>query len=406
MNSNREQTNSDILFFQAFSNAYGAREKHDGLKLRAGPLPNIFDGAKWTTSLAALATRHMGASSYYGWIAGVTSFVVCAALVPAIERLAKKYGLNRNPGTLPIHNAPISRLGGIALFAGFLIGILTLGTGWSSAEMYFCASASLIWAVGLVDDVRSLSALSRLFAQGLAAILLSIGTFGTGPWQSRLLPTLGQCLWVAVFVNAFNFLDGADGIAAGVAGLIAVGYIVEYEWPIVTFGGIVACSLLGSCLGFLLFNFPPASIFMGDAGSTTSGLAIGFMGIDFYEAHPEKRLPLLVPLMFAALPLIDFAFALFRRMRRRSLFMPDRQHFYDLLRQRGWTDRNVAIVTYAVTAVLIALGHFCNQNDWVLALFVVLVIAALAVVTGLRLGSFRAESGESLGQGTGTSHSS
>ena len=330
------------------------------------------------------------AISAHSYLAGVVAFLICAGLLPLVRYTAVCLGVHDLPGHLKIHVVPIPRVGGIAIGLAIFASLMFSPFGSSPHLAGVCLALMVIWYVGLLDDLMNLSPMFRLIAQLFAGVLVSQTPWGLKLVGIPLFDTVLTCLFVAVFVNAFNFLDGADGLAGGVAGFIALGYAALYSIPSLNIGGLVAWILLGSCLGFLAFNFPPARIFMGDSGSTTLGFVVAFLALDFYRVHYHIGTRWLLPLVFAALPLLDFFLAVLRRIRRRvSPLAGDRQHFYDLLLERGWSSMQVAFSAYAITGALLVVGWFCMNANWQLSL-----IASLATVTGLlllaaRLGAFR-----------------
>jgi UDP-GlcNAc:undecaprenyl-phosphate/decaprenyl-phosphate GlcNAc-1-phosphate transferase len=158
-------------------------------------------------------------------------------------------------------------------------------------------------------------------------------------------------------VFALSFLDGADGLTAGVTGIIALGYLIFAGTVLGVVGHALAFSLLGACLGFLLFNFPPAKIFMGDSGGEVLGFSVAFRSLDFITTKgATAAVPsLMFPILAAALPLFDALLAILRRVESgRSPFDGDRRHFYDLLLSAGWSPRRVAL-SYLLTALLAGL---------------------------------------------------
>jgi UDP-GlcNAc:undecaprenyl-phosphate GlcNAc-1-phosphate transferase len=222
----------------------------------------------------------------------------------------------------------------------------------------------------------------RLLAQLAAGFMLSQTLWNLTLFDHPLLDSILTCLFVAVFVNAFNFLDGSDGIAGGVAALVALGYAAVYATPTTGAGGAVAWSLLGACLGFLAYNFPPARIFMGDSGSTMLGFLIAFLSLDFYRVHHRIGSHWLLPLVFAGLPLMDFLLAIIRRLRNRvSPFAGDRGHFYDLLLDRGWSSLHVALGAYAVTGGLLVIGWLSIHPDWKISVLLLFVLAFLFAIS-------------------------
>jgi UDP-N-acetylmuramyl pentapeptide phosphotransferase/UDP-N-acetylglucosamine-1-phosphate transferase len=226
-------------------------------------------------------------------------------------------------------------------------------TPWS-----FLAALLLTWVVGLIDDLRGLSPLLRLTAQAAAGGILWTSGWRVPFFESGVPGFVAECVFVALFINAFNFLDGADGLAAGVAGIIAIAYIALPQASHSINGAALAWSLLGACAGFLVDNFPPAKIFMGDSGSTALGMSVAFLSLDFYRSNPGAKFGPVFPILVGLLPLLDLAFAVLRRLRARvSPFRGDRRHFYDLLLARGWSPRSVVLASCAATAVLALIGR-------------------------------------------------
>ena len=227
----------------------------------------------------------------------LVAFVCCVAAVPVVIKLALRWKVFDPTGPLKLHVRPISRLGGVALNLAFAVGIIVSDS--SAAALYLLLALALLGVTGVLDDVRSLSPASRFVAQTIAGLVLCYGTDLTIPMLgSKALAWFMGSLFVVTLVNAFNLLDGADGVATGVAAIIASGYLAlggiqpgvsrSSEW-----------ALLGGCLGFLLFNFPPAKIFLGDSGSTSLGLVIAFTGLELYKTNPSSTNGLLIPLTFA-----------------------------------------------------------------------------------------------------------
>jgi UDP-GlcNAc:undecaprenyl-phosphate/decaprenyl-phosphate GlcNAc-1-phosphate transferase len=224
--------------------------------------------------------------------------------------------------------------------------------------VYF--SLLLVWGTGLIDDLFGLSTSIRLIIQATAGGLVWLAGWsvpiGHAGWN--LLATV---LFIICFINAFNMLDGADGLAAGVSSIVAIGFIFLTSPHLDPWGRAVEFSFLGSCIGFLLFNFPPAKLFMGDSGSNVLGFVLSILALNFYRKTSANYVSLLIPILFAGIPLLDAAFAVVRRLSRGlSPFAGDREHSFDLLLRRGWSVRKVAVTLYALTAILVTAGLFCE----------------------------------------------
>jgi len=285
-------------------------------------------------------------------VAAAGAFGLVVALAPAVRALCIRRELYDRPGPLKIHAKPVPRLGGIAVTTAILGGTLA-STRFSLAHTWsLLVAVALVFVVGVVDDVRGLSAAIRLVTQIAAGAILWCGS------ARLMIPTGGPaslaatCLLTVMFANALNFIDGADGIASGVAGIIAI-YWAIFPWPPRDFiAPAVAWALAGSCAGFLIFNFPApaANPFLGDGGSTVLGLCMAFLAMHFYGV-PAARGPLLLfPLLLAGLPLLDMALAVVRRaLRHASPLFGDRSHFYDLLAARGYSARVTALICYTIT---------------------------------------------------------
>lgn len=326
--------------------------------------------------------------------AGGVALVVL--LVPIVRKVCVRWKLYDWPGPLKIHRQPIPRLGGIAVTAAILGGALFSVRFSAMGEIPVFAAMILICAVGALDDIYGLSAVVRLAAQMVTGALLWFGCAKFVVFGSSTLGLLAACVFAVAVVNSLNFLDGSDGIASGVAGIIAVGYGV-LAWPASDRLALaIAWALAGSCAGFLPFNLP-AKIFLGDSGSTVLGLSIAFLGLSFYRSSfaPSAGSRLLFPVVVAGLPLLDMALAIIRRIRgRASPVFGDRKHFYDLLLGRGMPARSVALVCHGVTIVFVLIGSIGEQAaPAVFLLLASLGIGALLIVA-IRLGILRQDTPE------------
>lgn len=319
-------------------------------------------------------------------IAGAISFALVLAVVPAVMRACAKFGLQDSPGPLKIHSRATPRLGGIAILLAICGGIFLDAR--SAIDAHFVSALALIWTVGVVDDLRGLPPTLRLGAQALSGMILWYGGWRVPLLNSGPLGATALCLYVIVAVNAMNFVDGADGIAAGVTAVIAMAYIALPGAPLTQFGPLLAWSLLGACAAFLIANFPPAKIFMGDSGSTLLGFCVAILGLDFWRTQGATASAQLFPFIVAGLPLLDALFAVLRRLRRHaSPLRGDRQHFYDLLGSRGLTDRRVAFICYAVTFAFMLIGLLILRADSTLGLWISSIAVGVTLLVALRLGS-------------------
>jgi len=332
-----------------------------------------------------------------GWHAGIIAFVCVLASAPVVGAICSRWNLFDRPGPLKIHAHPIPRLGGVAIAIGIVVAT-TIEAHANREMLLWLAAYGIIWLSGFVDDIRGLPPLARLAAQLSSGLVLWLGGWrlplAVPAWASLAL----ICGVIVLFVNAFNFLDGSDGLAAGATAIIAAAYIaLAYIGAgpprAETLGLIVAWALFGTCTGFLSRNLPPARLFMGDAGSVGLGFCVAFLGIELLSraSGQPNGMRWLFPLLVATVPILDGIVVVLRRVKQgRSAFQGDRFHYYDLLMARGWCARTVALGTYAVTALLAGTGLAVMRGGATAVLIFVALCAA-----GIFLASVGRTAGES-----------
>jgi UDP-GlcNAc:undecaprenyl-phosphate/decaprenyl-phosphate GlcNAc-1-phosphate transferase len=301
-------------------------------------------------------------------------FALAAAISALLTSRVRDTAIARGLKATPVygrhtHTRPVPRLGGIAICLTFLLGTLAylpisrvLDTRFSIQNyLGILVPLLLIFGMGVYDDLKPLKPKAKIAVESTAAVLLYLGGFGVHYFQSlfgghvagRVIDLPLTILWVLLITNAFNLIDGLDGLAAGSALISAVMILIAAVTghdALVTF---LVVTLLGAILGFLPFNFHPASIFMGDSGS----LFIGFLlsALSMAVAHRATTLAgVAVPLLAFGLPILDVSLALLRRfLRRRPLFRGDTDHIHHKLLKRGFAHRQAVIVLYLVTGTFV-----------------------------------------------------
>jgi UDP-GlcNAc:undecaprenyl-phosphate/decaprenyl-phosphate GlcNAc-1-phosphate transferase len=311
-------------------------------------------------------------------LSGFAALLVCLAALPAVKRFAQNFHLFDSPGPLKIHQGSIPRIGGIAMFAGFLAGCATLYLPAAKPSLLPLAVFATIWVVGLIDDVRTLLPLFRFVVQIACGSALWIAGWRLQWFDSPILDLLFTSLFVAFVTNAMNLLDGMDGLAAGTASIVCVGFLIISAGHSSSLEFTIAASLLGACIGMLRVNTPPAKMFMGDSGSTLIGIVLAFLALNWVRSETDSR-SIFVPLVFFSLFLADAVLAILRRARsRQGLFTGDRRHFYDILLQRGWSVEGVLRFSVCATGILIFGGWLCARGitgAWSTGLVVALALA-------------------------------
>jgi UDP-GlcNAc:undecaprenyl-phosphate GlcNAc-1-phosphate transferase len=339
-------------------------------------------------------------------IAAVLTYM-CTPLVRSLALRSKAVASVRERD---IHTQVTPRWGGVAMWLAMgatlvMVGSLNLvGKAYSQELLGIFLASTFVLLIGALDDRYELDAITKLSGQGLAAAILLI--FGIQilwlPIDGIIvLPTnIGQLLTVVVVVviiNAVNFIDGLDGLATGIVGISAAAFFgfsyllaVENGFSRAGAPSLVTAIVIGCCLGFLPHNTHPAKIFMGDSGSMFLGLllaasAITLMGqIDanavFAENIGPAALPLLLPFAVLAIPLLDLALAVLRRVKSgRSPFAPDQEHLHHKLMAWGNSQQRSAVILYLVTAML-ALPAMLSAF---IPLWVALLVGALLLLSAV-----------------------
>jgi UDP-GlcNAc:undecaprenyl-phosphate GlcNAc-1-phosphate transferase len=315
---------------------------------------------------------------------GFSCFLCALLLTPICRNAALKFGLvDRPDSTRKLHPFPVPRVGGVAIACAYTVGVLLLNASPLSEALKLriaartAPAALFLFVAGLLDDLIGLKPWQKLLAQlASAAIAYAYGIqvhFINGHSIGWLALPI-TVLWLTACSNAFNLIDGLDGLAAGV-GLFATVTVLVAAWlqPNIELA-LVTVPLAASLLGFLFYNFNPASIFLGDCGSMLIGFLLGCYGI-LWSQKSATLLGLTGPMIAFAVPLLDTALTILRRyLRHQPVFQADRGHIHHRLLERGFSVRRAALVMYGVSGVAALLSllasvvhnHFAG---WVLVLF-------------------------------------
>jgi UDP-GlcNAc:undecaprenyl-phosphate GlcNAc-1-phosphate transferase len=335
------------------------------------------------------------------YFSGVVAFLVCAGTLPAVKRLARHLNLYDSPGPLKIHHGSISRLGGIAMMAGLLASNLAFLPPTSRPYALQLLVLAVVWAVGLVDDVTTLPSYVRFCVHIAVGAALWFAGWRSEWFRPSPLDLAATCLFVAFVINAMNLLDGMDGLAAGTAAIVSLGFLIVSAGSSHSTEIVMASSLLGVSVGMLTGNAPPATIFMGDSGSTLIGVVLAFLSLDWVRIQPAEH-SIVVPLIFLCVPLADVVLAILRRARTHAaLFDGDRRHFYDILLRRGWSVRCILEISLGITCILVFIGWLCALGILGAGFAVGIVISCVAAVAYF-LGSLQPESEHVQGTHQGT----
>lgn len=301
------------------------------------------------------------------------TFALSASIVlfstPWVKKLALRLGYVDQPNARKVHQQPMVRLGGVAIFSGFLLALLVAwrlgGFGGlpqgKEFEMWGVVLGGIaFFSIGLLDDLFNLSPFTRLIAQ----VIVAIGAWSMGV-QINFLSVPGISLggmvqlpdvvslvltviWLVGITNAINWIDGLDGLAAGVSGIAALVMMITCLVTHQPAAALVAAALAGCSLGFLRYNFNPAQIFMGDGGSYFVGFTLAGVGV-IGLVKGVTTVAVLLPLILAV-PIVDMSAVILDRLRNgKSPFIADKRHLHHRLLQAGLSHRRTVLFIYALT---------------------------------------------------------
>ncbi|MGH2596070.1 MAG: glycosyltransferase family 4 protein [Actinomycetota bacterium] len=359
----------------------------------------------------------------YLWV-----FLACAATTfastPIVRRIVVRFGVISEPNDRTVHAVPTPTMGGLAMYAGLLVGLgvsrflpfFSKMNHGSAEPLATFGTCTAIVILGAIDDKRGISALAKLTAQvfiGGLLILLGVqvvyfwlpGTAGIVSVSSDLAVPL-TILWLALVVNAVNLVDGLDGLAAGMVAIAATAFFIYMVRTPSLFGDASAAALLstitvGVCVGFLPWNFHPARIFMGDSGAMLLGMLITIATLSGVGRNPYPPVggdlaaiagTILVPLLVLAIPFLDVALAIVRRTwRGKGIGQPDKEHIHHRLLDIGHSHRSAVLLMYLWSALISASALAVGLIDGRFAVGVIVLCAvALFLVTALpRLARWR-----------------
>ena len=317
-----------------------------------------------------------------------SALVMAIGGTPVVRRIALRLGIIDRPEARKIHLNPVPLLGGVAIYGAFIAAVLLFGNRFRLNELVsILVGASLVSFLGVWDDRRSLSPLLKLVGQALAAsiLILSGVRIGTFSWEPlNIAVTMG---WVVVITNAMNLLDNMDGLSGGIGATAAIFFLLLAAMNNQYLVGALSAALVGACLGFLVYNLNPASIFMGDAGSLFLGFILAAVGIKLRFPEGVQIVTWMVPVLILGLPLFDTALVIVSRLRRglNPLTTPGKDHVSHRLVALGYTRREAVLICYLICAGLGVVALFVTQASIVEGYIVGGIMALVGVAALWRM---------------------
>ena len=349
------------------------------------------------------------------WLECGTLFAVALiatiCLVPLAKALAVKLDAIDYPSARRVNRRPIPRLGGVAILGGLAVSLLVLFAGmrWAGWRTPFTSYPGMpvnypllligvlfMFGVGFVDDVINLRPRVKLLGQTIAAIIVAASGLllssihnpvGMGYIEFGWLAYPITVFYLVAFANIINLIDGLDGLAAGIcaisASTIFIFALIIHRYDAAVF----SIALVGACIGFLRYNFHPASIFMGDSGALFLGFSLGIVSL-MAIARSALFVSLLVPVLAAGIPVLDTAFAIVRRLRaHQPIDAADKGHIHHRLLQAGFSQRKTVLIMWGWTLILALCGIFITETTGLMRIpfFAIILGVTAYMVVKLRL---------------------
>ncbi len=318
----------------------------------------------------------------------VLCFICSICMTPVVKKLAFRLGATDRPNSRKVHEKIMPRLGGLAIYISFLLGVFLLNPD-SKYHAAIIAGGALILLTGILDDIFELSAKAKLFSQisaalivvfwgGLQVNLINLPFGGVVEFGWLSIPI--TILWIVGVTNAINLIDGLDGLAAGVSSIALISIsgmaIIMGDGYVMTIGFI----LLASTLGFLLFNFYPAKIFMGDSGALFLGFMISVLSLLGFKN--VTVISFIIPIIILGVPMTDTIFAIIRRLVKKTpLSAPDKSHLHHCLLNLGFTHRQTVLMIYMISAMFgLAALIFTLTTMWGSLLILAIILLSIELI--------------------------
>ncbi len=319
----------------------------------------------------------------------ISTFAIVALTVPFVKSMAEHVGAMDIPNKRKVHKKPMPRLGGISIFMGFLIGYMLFGEATSQMNSILIASFIVV-LFGIFDDIKPIRPLVKFAGQLIAACIITfygnivmydISAFGLS-FSFGLFSYPITIFFILGCINCMNLIDGLDGLAAGISSIYfaTIGIIATIQ---AHFGldFLLTFIMLGSTLGFLAYNFNPATIFMGDSGSMFLGLIIAVIALLGFKNVTMTSL--IIPLLILAIPILDTLFAILRRLiKGEKISTPDKFHIHHQFLNRNFSQKQTVIIIYLINILFAFVSIVYILKDAVLGYicYTILMVLVLTFV--------------------------
>ena len=295
---------------------------------------------------------------------GLSAFLLAVAGTPLARRVAVRLGITDVPSGRKIHRAPVPLLGGVAMYLAFIVALLVFGSRFYVSQLLgILVGATMVSFMGVWDDRRPLRPVLKLIGQIVAATVVVLSGVQVYFLRTPVLNIAGTVLWIVGITNALNLSDNMDGLSGGIGAVSAAFFLLLAGMSGQYLVGSLSAALLGACLGFLLYNVNPASIFMGDSGSLFLGFMLACVGIKLRFPDNMDFVTWMIPAMVLGVPIFDTTLVVISRLRRglNPLTTPGKDHVSHRLVSNGFSQREAVLVLYLGCCGLGVLSMYLTQ---------------------------------------------
>jgi UDP-GlcNAc:undecaprenyl-phosphate GlcNAc-1-phosphate transferase len=285
---------------------------------------------------------------------------------PVAKWVAARTDIVDRPSARKLHVAPIPLLGGAAMYLAFVLALLLFGDRFYIHQLVgILVGATLVSFLGVWDDRQTVSPLLKLAGQIAAALVLVLTGVVVDLFPGHVLDIVVTLVWIIGITNALNLLDNMDGLSGGIAAIAAAFFLLLAAMGGQFLVGSLAAAMLGACIGFLRYNFNPAQIFMGDAGSLFLGFVLAAVGIKLRFPGNTYAVTWMIPVLVLGLPIFDTTLVVVSRLRRgkNPLTTGGKDHISHRLVALGWSHREAVLTLYLVACTLGATALFLTQSN-------------------------------------------
>ncbi|GAB4548647.1 MAG: MraY family glycosyltransferase [Anaerolineae bacterium] len=295
-----------------------------------------------------------------------SALLLAISATPGARWLALKLGIIDQPAARKVHSTPIPRLGGIAMYGAVVIALLVFRGRYVNQLISILLGATWVSIVGVWDDRWGLRPILKLVGQVVAAVILIVTGVQVQFLPSQALNWVVTIVWVVGLTNALNFLDNMDGLSGGIAAIASAFFLLMAVQNGQYLVGILSAALLGASIGFLVYNFNPATIFMGDTGSLFLGFMLAAVGIKLRFPGNTDAITWMVPVLVLGVPIFDTSLVVFSRLRRGlHPATAGKDHTSHRLVRMGFTSREAVMLLYLVGGMLGMVAVFVTQSDFI-----------------------------------------